>query len=297
MRRVRPFVVCVAAAVLALGACSSSSSSDDATPTPSTVSDTPSPSSSPTGSATPGADAPVVVALGDSLAAGFQPGQGVVPATSYPARFTEIASARGSGLSMVNLACSGETARTMIEGGDCTYAAGNQLAEAVATLTERGESVAAVTIDIGGNDMLRCLSASGPDAGCGTAAVADLSERLGTILGQLRVAAPQTPIALVSYYDPFSVLPMLTADNKAIIADLWTQLNAALASQAQLHNVTLVDLSGIFPLGEATSTASPSADNPVCSLTWMCTRGDFHLNDAGALAVGQQVATALPDVR
>lgn len=237
-----------------------------------------------------------MVALGDSLAAGFQPGQGVVPATAYPARFTEIVAGRGAGMGLVNLACSGETARSMIEGGDCTYAAGNQLAEAVATLTERGDSVAAVTIDIGGNDLLRCLSATGPDAACGTAAVADLSARLGQILEQLRAAAPQTPIALVPYYDPFVVLPMLTADNKAIIADLWVQLNAALAATAQAHNVTVVDLSGIFPTTEA-STASPSADNPICSLTWMCARGDFHLNDAGALAVGQQVAATLPDVR
>ena len=60
-------------------------------------------------------------------------------------------------LRLKKLGCSGETTTTMITGGVCDYTAGNQLAQAMAFL--QTHRVVLITITIGGDDILHCITA------------------------------------------------------------------------------------------------------------------------------------------
>ncbi len=301
-------VLTLALALAGVSGCSSSTPSSN-TPSSNTSSTTAAPSSTPSsaGSApgagpsgtptpTPPADARLVLGLGDSLAAGYQPGRGDVRDTAYPARFAQLLTTRGTPTAVVNLGCSGETASSMVDGGRCTYPRGSQLAQAEAELRAREGHVAAVTLDIGANDVLSCLDRGGVDPGCASEAVGSAAAGVDTILTRLRNAAgPGVPIALVLYYDPFQVVPVITAENKAAIHEQWQHLNTALATKAAPHGATVVDLGAVF--GTDSTGSAPTTDSPVCQLTWMCTQGDFHLTDTGAEKVAQAIGDALPALR
>ena len=74
------------------------------------------------------------LALGDSMAAGIQPNKGET--TGYVGRVWRSFRRDIPGLSLRNVACPGETSRSMITGwhSPCHYAAGSQLDAAVAFL-------------------------------------------------------------------------------------------------------------------------------------------------------------------
>ena len=88
----------------------------------------------------------------------------------------------------------------------CPYDHGSQLAEAEAFLrTHRGATVL-VTIDIGANDLSRCINrATGTiDLACVQATFQQAPANLATILARLRAAAgPRVPIVGMTFNDPF----------------------------------------------------------------------------------------------
>lgn len=149
------------------------------------------------------------LALGDSLAVGVgssNPGAG-----SYVARFFEMLQRQpGSGIGrLVNLAVSGETSDSLINGG--------QLERGLRTIAEIGPALRLVTIDIGGNDLLwlavsePCASSPNSDA-CRRAVISTLDRfeaNYRAVLSRLleavtRSASPQTRLMAVTYYNPFS---------------------------------------------------------------------------------------------
>src|SRR5438477_13188118 len=100
------------------------------------------------------------LALGDSLARGVQPTRtGVLVETNqvYVDDLYAYYRLRHPELRLAKLGCSGETTETMIAGGVCSYPLGSQLAEAVQFL--QTHQVALVTLTIGANNILRCISA------------------------------------------------------------------------------------------------------------------------------------------
>ncbi len=144
------------------------------------------------------------LALGDSLAIGVQPSAGGDVATNrgYADDLYSVFRSRFRGLALAKLGCSGETTTSMIHGGICTYAEGSQLSAAVNfLLTHR---VAFVTLDIGGNNIDKCVSLAGIDSTCVTDAINTVASDLPQILAELRSAAgPYTLIVGMNYYDPF----------------------------------------------------------------------------------------------
>ena len=129
---------------------------------------------------------------------------------------------------LVNLAAGGETSTSMIRGG--------QLAEAVDAISSADPPVALVTLDIGGNDLLRLL---GTDACAADPLGADCLQLLALtlvdfeanyrqILDELTTAlderAPAARLAVMTYFNPFSgtdasleaagELALLGADNR-----------------------------------------------------------------------------------
>ena len=105
--------------------------------------------------------------LGDSLAAGYQPGgQGDTNQGYANQLFTTLTSGSNNpGLQLQKLGCSGETTTTMLNGGICTYpgtGANSQVEAAVQFLAAHPGRVKYVTIDIGANDVQKCAKGVAP---------------------------------------------------------------------------------------------------------------------------------------
>ena len=206
------------------------------------------------------------LALGDSLAYGFQPNDdhthGYVDDL-----FTALQSQGVT--SHVNLGCPGETTSTFISGGKCSYPLKSQLAAALADLHQVPTGLASlVTLDIGANDMLGHMNINVQNKVCTVdmnlfrTDLQTMDQNLTqTILPQLHAALIDNSgqstgnLVLLNYYDPFqntcpnTLLPIQT-------------LNEHLAHDMQGFG-TLVDIFGAFG-------GSTTPNTNLCSYTWMC---------------------------
>jgi lysophospholipase L1-like esterase len=99
------------------------------------------------------------------------------------------------GLALKDMAVSGATTTSMLEGG--------QYRSALRFLTSHVGQITLITIDIGGNDIVGCASATGIDKSCVTTGLATVEKNLSTMLSGLRAAAPSVPLVGMTYYDPF----------------------------------------------------------------------------------------------
>jgi lysophospholipase L1-like esterase len=104
-------------------------------------------------------------------------------------------------LHLVNMACSGETTTSMMSGSMCAPG-GSQYQNALAFLRAYRGSVALVTIDIGGNDVVGCINAANA-ATCFVNGLSTMQRNLATILAGLRGAVgPGVAIVGMNVYDP-----------------------------------------------------------------------------------------------
>lgn len=147
------------------------------------------------------------LALGDSLSVGIQPnakGKDVPTSHGYPNQLMDSLRMGNPFLHLVKLGCSGETTTTMMKGGICKYADGSQLAQAAAFLKSHAGHVQLVTIDIGANDLNKCLTLTSPPklVACLDKVIPVTMKNLGTIVGTLRAVAPTVRIIGMTYYDP-----------------------------------------------------------------------------------------------
>ncbi|HMM96746.1 GDSL-type esterase/lipase family protein [Phycicoccus sp.] len=300
----RTLAAAALAGALLLAACSSSGGDGPASTASSTgpssaASSTSAPASpAPSGSAAPAG--PLLVALGDSLAAGYQPGGAELRDSAYPALAAARLSAGGQRLGVANLACSGETTSTLVEGGRCTYPEKSQLAAAEALLRERRGDVRLVTLDIGGNDLLHCVRGMQVDASCATTGLGTVRTNLPTVLERLRAAAgPDVPVLVLGYYNPWLAASYLGAGKTQLAAatSAYTKLDTEIAAAAKATGARYVPLTAAFALADTTPTTFNGKSVPrnvaqVCTLTYICTAFDVHLTDEGAATVGRVLATA-----
>ena len=180
------------------------------TPVPTAMADastaTPTPGPSPTATETPTArTAGTYLALGDSLAVGV--GASRPDETGYVTRLFRALSTDGEpwASELVRLAVSGETSTSMIRDG--------QLVAALDAVTNLDPPVALVTLDIGGNDLLRLLGTEECAAAPGGAAclqllaltLEDFETNYRQIVSELMTALPSgVPLAVMTYFNPFS---------------------------------------------------------------------------------------------
>ena len=239
------------------------------------------------------------VALGDSLAAGYQPGGAELRDTAYPA-LTAGRLESGGALKLENLGCSGETTTSLVKGGTCDFAAGSQLEQAEKLLKD-SKDVSLVTIDIGGNDLLRCVRGGAQiDTACVTAGVGTVKKNLPTILKRLRTAAgPDVPVLVLGYYNPWLAAKALDQPVKGVdaAAKAYTGLSAAIESAAKSTGTTFVGLDEAFSTNDTTPTTINGRTVPenaakICTLTNICTAADIHLTDEGAATVARVLAKA-----
>ena len=149
------------------------------------------------------------LALGDSLAAGV--GATRPEQTGYVATLARSLAGPDATPPVAqhqNLAISGETSDSMMSGG--------QLSRALAEIARADPPISLVTLDIGGNDLLALLRTSECSTDPqGEACLALLDETLevfeenfrrivDAIGGALRDAGSEAPLAVMTYYNPFS---------------------------------------------------------------------------------------------
>lgn len=241
------------------------------------------------------------LALGDSLAAGYQPGVGDDRDGGYVGGVLDALQQDAPKAKLTNLSCSGATTTSMLGADRCTYEAGSQVDAAVGFLRAHKSKVDLVTIDIGANDVTPCARGT-VDIACAIGAVGTVEHNLTTILGRLRAATgPQTQIIVLNYYNPF-LAAWLTGTAGQQVAALTTQLqsllNAAVARAATTADADVADVATAFRSTVTTPVATAYGTIPtnvatICAWTWMCSRGDIHANDAGYAVLARTVVARL----
>ncbi len=237
------------------------------------------------------------LALGDSLAVGYQPNRGQTTGGYVDDLWRRIRQGMPA-LSLRNVGCAGETSRSLITGehSPCHYAAGSQLDAALSFLLAHPGEVAFITIDVGANDLLNhCL---GSDLlirkPCTVGLVPKLQTRLTEIVDALATAAPGVPIVAMRYYNPFLGLWGLIRGGRALAhADqhAWTVFNGALASAYAGAGATVADVAATFRIDDFTPAVVVPGRGRVpvnvalsCRWTWFCSprfAGDPHANRVG----------------
>ena len=274
--------------------------------------------------ARPRAASGVLLALGDSLAAGYQPTDGSSPpprdpATGepdrgYPGGYAEDL-ASGLGLDLVDLACPGETTRSMTSTPArpacaavyrAELGAASQLQAAEVYLERHRGEVRLVTLDIGANDVLACVSQAAVDFACLARAEASVPAVAGRIAGVLAKALsaddPGARLVAMNYYDPLLALAYRPGGARgttdaALSLALFEAFDRLLTAAYGREHVLVANVSAAFQTGRVapplrySGRLLPRDVAVVCRLTWMCpppgsTRApDIHPDDAGYRAI------------
>ena len=226
------------------------------------------------------------LALGDSLAAGYQPGQGDHKTGGYVGQVAVKVAAP-----LTNLACSGETTGSYLgTTPNRCYPGRSQDAAALQFLAGKKGTPGVITIDIGANDVAGCAEAGGVDLNCVNNGLGTVKSNTVKILNNLRAAAPDSQIIVLNYYNPFLVyyLNEATRPLATLSAGLQKQLNGSIAMAAAGAKADVADVADRFQSYDFTTTVSapPYGTLPVnvariCTWTWMCAKTDIHANDTG----------------
>ncbi len=253
--------------------------------------------------ATTGASAKILLTLGDSLAAGYQPTDGrspppVDPATGlpdqgYPGGYARDLAAR-THLRLVDLGCPGETTlswSTTPAQPACgafyraVAGAANQEAAALHLIAGHPGQISVVTFDLGANDVDGCLTRAGVSAACVATTSARVEARLPRIVRALTTSLkrfdPGAHVVAMTYYDPFlgrAYRPGgLTGETEAALS-----LAASQALDASLRTIFTRAGALVAPVDRSFATGRtlplqhyggkllPLNVATVCRLTWMC---------------------------
>jgi lysophospholipase L1-like esterase len=260
------------------------------------------------------------VSLGDSLAQGMQPDSGGVVRNTdqgYADQLYALERRRIVGLKLLKLGCGGETTSSFLSGvGNpdalilgCTASGSSQMlaAERFLRAHRRRGQVALLTLDIGANDIVGCVSGARIDEGCVIRGLERASANLPVIMRRLRrAAAPGTPMAAMTLYDPFLQLYLLPGDQQeALTIDSYAHnINKVLAHLYGAARFRVARVDGAFKTydtSHTTTLAGQSAPVPVavaevCRLTWMCAPApvgpNIHANQAGYGVIAATFARA-----
>jgi lysophospholipase L1-like esterase len=218
------------------------------------------------------------LALGDSIAYGIQPGRGGQPPTSdngYVDLFAAHLRKLSPKIKVVNYGCPGESSVTFARGG-CPWLRegqklhdpfrGAQLKAATSFLRAHKGQVSPITLTLWGNDLAP-LSAKGKGA---PKAIASFASRLDSILAQLRSASPTAEIIVTGAWN-------IEIDQAKKTEPLYRSLDAAIARTAASSRARVAKMYPVFnPRGNV---------RRVCTLSYICSMGDPHPNDAGYRAM------------
>lgn len=244
------------------------------------------------------------LSLGDSLAQGVQPnsqGQDVITNQGYPDQLFTALHPGNPTLNLKKLGCPGETTGSMISGTGsiCKYSGVNsQLAAAVRFLKNHQGHIQLVTIDIGANDLNKCLTLTNLQdlIKCLTPRIKKAVKNLGTIMKALRSApgGATLPVIGMTYYDP-NLAGWLAGGNLRTLAKdsilLASQFGLDLRKVYKAAGAPVASEFGAFRTSDikhmVTLPAFGSVPRDVayiCSYTYECTA--FHDEHANVLGYG-----------
>ncbi len=237
------------------------------------------------------AGVPVYIALGDSLSEGI--GASAPGSTGFvPLVYDSLP----DGYELQNLGHSGDTSQQLLDHG--------HLDDAIATIEQlNGDSdadndVRLVTLEIGGNDLLRLYSSfvitgvcpdvdtllTTPDCvDALTTVLTNFEPNFAATLDSIEAADPSLELVVLTLYDPFSGrLPVPSAISQAALEGMEGSpfpegLNTIIRRLADGRNVTLVDL---YPLFQGRS-------NELISIDFI------HPNDAGYAVMAEAVIAVI----
>jgi lysophospholipase L1-like esterase len=263
-----------------------------------------------------------VLALGDSLASGYQP----TDKTSLPpidsstgfrdtgysnSYAADVASTLGR--TLIDLGCPGETSTSMlatpalVQCGALYKAAfdvTSQIAAAKAFLAGHLNQVSIVTLDIGANDLDRCFSATSVNTSClkstNATVIANLSTILTSLNASLRKDDPSARLVGMNYYDPFLGLAYKPggshgAELAAVSVAATDAFNLELSGMFRKFGVARADVASAFhtdsalPLAEYAGKRLPTDVTDVCSWTWMCPQSATASQDVHPTTAGYRV--------
>jgi len=230
------------------------------------------------------------LALGDSIAYGFQPAKmsAGLPPSGFRTGYVDVFAARLRALApkirVVNYGCPGESTRTFVDGG-CPWLGerrrlhnafkGTQLGAALAFLRAHPGQVSPITVTLWGNDLFEFSPACKDDLVCirwhARAGLARFDSRLASIVGRLRAAAPEAEIIFTGAWN-FNLAALAQTD------PLFRSIDAAIARAAAAGKARVAKMFPVFnPVGKEKAR--------ICGLTFICSKGDPHPTDAGYRAI------------
>jgi lysophospholipase L1-like esterase len=230
------------------------------------------------------------LALGDSMAYGFQPTKANAPPSAVRTGYVDLF-ARGlrklsRKIEVVNYGCPGESTVTFVRGG-CDWLKqggklhdpfrGSQLGAAEAFLRAHPGKVSPITVTLWGGDLAP-LSAQGKRA---PRAIASFAKRFDAILKRLRAAAPTAEIIVTGAWNP-------EADRLEQMQPLYRSLGAAIERVAAASRVRVAKMFRTLD-GPGNINAQKAR---LCSLTFYCSKGDPHPTDAGYRAMADAFMSA-----
>lgn len=219
----------------------------------------------------------VYLALGDSLAFGYQPG--LDWKHGYADDWFKDDLARKGTRRLENLGCAGETLATFMGQGACrlrtfrkVHYVGSQLSAALSFMRKNAGRVSPVTLDIGANDVLRYFNFRScqiitPPAGI-SATLAHFDANLSAVLSQLKSALDaQGDLFVMNYYFPLqnACYKRLGGDTPAFrrLMGLVEGFNTHLTRDATVLGIRVADVFGAY--------GGAAAPNPqLCRYTWVC---------------------------
>jgi lysophospholipase L1-like esterase len=270
----------------------------------------------------PPPDATYYVSIGDSYASGYRPSGGAPGGSSRDGFAYQVEDRLHAGdahWSLVNFACTGETAAAMVDQPGCQaparaldgpdYSSEPQAAAAVDFLSAHRGHIGLVTIAIGANDMVGCLKA--PDASaaqrCAENAVPTVEQSIDGLLSRIRATVgADVPIVGVSYLNVYAA-DTINPDPAVQQHGLYAQqlfdnyLNPTLREAYSHYNARFVDTGALAGGDDAAPDEKswlpdrgtvPAAVGRVCTLTYYCSDGDPHPNRAGHALIADAVEKA-----
>jgi lysophospholipase L1-like esterase len=245
------------------------------------------------------------LALGDSITYGFQPTKAKAGArpSAFQTGFVDVFAARlrrlAPGIQVVNYGCPAESTVTFMRGG-CPASTdgielhdafrGSQLKAALSFVRAHPRDVSPITLTLYGNDWLPVLlDTCKGDASCARKhaprVTAAFASRLGSILQQLRRAAPDAEIIVTGAWNP-------DPNQLRQLGDVYRSLEASIVRAAAVSGARVARMVPVFN----PSVSLQARKAKLCALTFICSKGDPHPTDAGyrVMADAHMAASGYP---
>jgi lysophospholipase L1-like esterase len=260
------------------------------------------------------------LSLGDSLSEGVQPsatGQSLPTDQGFTDQLYAVLRHDDPRLELHKLGCPGDTTTTMVNGGICGYSGGDLVSYTSDTGSQltaaldfiRHNQVSLITIDIGADNILPCLTEGSFSAvaACVAQQFPIVQRELTSIVGQLRAADPHATIVGMTYYD-VSLADWLTGSAGQSFATesitISSEFRDLLTGVYRAGGARVADVYTAFRTADMTDHLTlpgigtvPEDVGLLCKWTWMCTPApqgpNVHANVTGYSVIAQAFLAAI----